>query len=146
MVELNLTHRSPPSCPATTVHAVLLGKKAAVKYLLKKGADATIGEKDGYTPMHGAGFQGAFRLRARAASLVNWCSSTRGRGSRVLSISLPPPRTSLPLRQAVPRSHATSSTPGSRIRPSLGTPTATLPCTALAGETSLGTRRPLSRW
>ena len=29
----------------------------AVKVLLGKGADTSIGEKDGYTPMHGAGFQ-----------------------------------------------------------------------------------------
>merc|ERR1711957_607581 len=28
------------------------------EYLLKHGADASIGEKDGYTPYHGAGFQG----------------------------------------------------------------------------------------
>ena len=25
---------------------------------MRKGVDVTIGEKDGYTPMHGAGFQG----------------------------------------------------------------------------------------
>ena len=31
------------------MHAVLQGKVKAVKYLLKKGADVTIGEKDGYT-------------------------------------------------------------------------------------------------
>ena len=30
----------------------------AVEALLAAGADATIGEGDGYTPMHGAGFQG----------------------------------------------------------------------------------------
>ena len=29
-----------------------------LKHLLKCGADASIPEKDGYTPMHGAGFQG----------------------------------------------------------------------------------------
>ena len=39
------------------MHAVLSGKLAAVKVLLSKGADTSIGEKDGYTPMHGAGFQ-----------------------------------------------------------------------------------------
>merc|ERR1711964_276373 len=31
---------------------------AGAEYLLKINADATIGEKDGYTPFHGAGFQG----------------------------------------------------------------------------------------
>jgi ankyrin repeat protein len=29
-----------------------------VQLLLEKGADVTIGEQDGYTPTHGAGFQG----------------------------------------------------------------------------------------
>ena len=39
------------------MNAVLSGKLRAVKVLLSKGADTSIGEKDGYTPMHGAGFQ-----------------------------------------------------------------------------------------
>merc|ERR1711879_251332 len=38
--------------------ATLAGMDKSVDYLLKKGADATIGEKDGYTPYHGSGFQG----------------------------------------------------------------------------------------
>merc|ERR1712224_926523 len=38
--------------------ATLAGAEKSVAYLLSKGADATIGEKDGYTPFHGAGFQG----------------------------------------------------------------------------------------
>ena len=38
--------------------AVLRGKARAVEFLLKQGADTTIAEKDGYTPAHGAGFQG----------------------------------------------------------------------------------------
>ena len=37
---------------------VLAGSTDAVKYLLEKGASYEIGEKDGYTPPHGAGFQG----------------------------------------------------------------------------------------
>ena len=38
----------------------------AVEALLAAGADASIGEKDGYTPMHGAGFQG----RAKVAKIL----------------------------------------------------------------------------
>jgi len=38
----------------------------AVEALLAAGADVSIGEKDGYTPMHGAGFQG----RAEVAKLL----------------------------------------------------------------------------
>ena len=37
------------------MHGVLQGMTASVKYLLKRGADTSIPEKDGYTPMHGAG-------------------------------------------------------------------------------------------
>ena len=38
--------------------ATLGGKTEAVRVLLDTGADWKIGEKDGYTPCHGAGFQG----------------------------------------------------------------------------------------
>ncbi len=48
------------------MHAVLSGRTKAVEFLLKNGADTAIGEKDGYTPMHGAGFQG----RADIAKLL----------------------------------------------------------------------------
>ena len=34
------------------------GHLDAAKALLELGADVTVPEKDGYTPMHGAGFQG----------------------------------------------------------------------------------------
>ena len=44
------------------MHAVLGGSLESVKYLLSKGADTSIGEKDGYTPMHGAGFQGRYEI------------------------------------------------------------------------------------
>lgn len=40
------------------MHAVLMGKEHAVRALLAAGADTSISEKDGYTPCHGAGFQG----------------------------------------------------------------------------------------
>ena len=38
--------------------AILRGKSAIFEYLLRENADVTIGERDGYTPAHGAGFQG----------------------------------------------------------------------------------------
>ncbi|KNC83319.1 hypothetical protein SARC_04415 [Sphaeroforma arctica JP610] len=38
--------------------ACLAGKAEVVDFLLSKGADYTIGEKDGYFPHDGAGFQG----------------------------------------------------------------------------------------
>jgi hypothetical protein len=47
--------RTAGSGQTPLMNAVLSGKGSAVKYLLKKGADVTIAEKDGYTPMHGAG-------------------------------------------------------------------------------------------
>ena len=37
--------------------SVLGGHYKLVKQLLELNADTTIPEKDGYTPMHGAGFQ-----------------------------------------------------------------------------------------
>ena len=40
------------------MNAVLSGQTEVVKALLELGADHKIPEKDGYTPMHGAGFQG----------------------------------------------------------------------------------------
>lgn len=42
-----------PDGQTPLMNAVLTGKVNAVKFLLSKGADTTIGEKDGYTPMHG---------------------------------------------------------------------------------------------
>ena len=38
--------------------AILRGKPETVKYLLGKGADVTIAEKQGYTPAHGAAYAG----------------------------------------------------------------------------------------
>ena len=42
------------------------GNPVCVKYLLDAKADTSIPEKDGYTPMHGAGFQG----RAEIAKML----------------------------------------------------------------------------
>lgn len=50
--------------------AVLHGYTTAVRFLLSEGADMTIGEKGGYTPIHGAG--------ARAPRLYH--SHTQGGG------------------------------------------------------------------
>ena len=44
------------------MRATLHGWTSLVKFLLEKGADCTIGEKDGYTPAHGAGFQGRVNI------------------------------------------------------------------------------------
>lgn len=46
-------NRVGPGQRTPLMHAVLTGKSSAVKYLLKRKADPTIGEMDGYTPMHG---------------------------------------------------------------------------------------------
>mmetsp|Transcript_55730 Transcript_55730/g.135035 ORF Transcript_55730/g.135035 Transcript_55730/m.135035 type:complete len:197 (-) Transcript_55730:83-673(-) len=40
------------------IHAVLTGKRLAVKTLVELGADTTATEKDGYNILHAAGFQG----------------------------------------------------------------------------------------
>lgn len=55
--------------------ASLRGNARAVEFLLKKGADVTIPEKDGYTPPHGAGFQGRAEilriLHAHGVDVIN---------------------------------------------------------------------------
>ena len=47
-----------PGGQTPLMFSVLRGSGRAVKALLEAGADTSIPEKDGYTPMHGAGFQG----------------------------------------------------------------------------------------
>ena len=54
--ELDAQH--PISKQTALMGAVLAGNDRIVAYLLERGADAGVPEKDGYTPMHGAGFQG----------------------------------------------------------------------------------------
>lgn len=46
-----------PGLQSPLMAAVLSGKLNAVRELLLRGADPHVPEKDGYTPMHGAGFQ-----------------------------------------------------------------------------------------
>ena len=54
-----INQRDPPSGQTPLMMAVLMGKEEVVRLLLKEPAvDASIPEKDGYTPFHGAGFQG----------------------------------------------------------------------------------------
>mmetsp|Transcript_37175 Transcript_37175/g.54470 ORF Transcript_37175/g.54470 Transcript_37175/m.54470 type:complete len:205 (+) Transcript_37175:37-651(+) len=55
-VDLNLVNARTGQ--SLLMFSVLSGKENSVRYLLEKGADTTIAEKDGYTPVHGAGFQG----------------------------------------------------------------------------------------
>lgn len=54
----NINGQSPKGKQTPLMQAVLHGKIRAVDYLLRKGADVNIAEMNGYTPMHGAGFQG----------------------------------------------------------------------------------------
>merc|ERR1712187_902519 len=58
VVTKELNSPEPGSGQTPLMASVLAGADKSVKFLLEKGADATIGEKDGYTPFHGAGFQG----------------------------------------------------------------------------------------
>jgi ankyrin repeat protein len=54
----NINAISPRGSQTPLMQSVLHGKIKMVKFALENGADVTIGERDGYTPMHGAGFQG----------------------------------------------------------------------------------------
>lgn len=54
----NINVRDAASGQTPLMGAVLRGNTNVVELLLTKGADVSIGEKDGYTPAHGAGFQG----------------------------------------------------------------------------------------
>merc|ERR1712130_157357 len=54
--DINFQHPETKQTPLLT--CVFKGKKKCVQYLLKKGADTTIPEQDGYTVMHAAAFQG----------------------------------------------------------------------------------------
>jgi len=54
----NINARSKESLQSPLMMSVLLGLERSVSFLLENNADVTIAEKDGYTPMHGAAFQG----------------------------------------------------------------------------------------
>jgi len=66
--ECNINEIIPDGSGQTLImNAVLHGKSIeVVSALLDNGADVTIGERQGYTPIHGAGFQG----RAQLAKLL----------------------------------------------------------------------------
>ena len=54
----DINERMPGSLQSPLMAACLGGHLDSAKALLELGADVTVPEKDGYTPMHGAGFQG----------------------------------------------------------------------------------------
>ena len=54
----NIDERDDQSLQTPLMMSVLMGRTKLVSFFLEKGADVTIPEKDGYTPVHGAGFQG----------------------------------------------------------------------------------------
>jgi len=58
----NINSQSAKGEQTALMQAVLHGKEISVVHLLKKGADASIPEKQGYTPMHGAAFQGRAKI------------------------------------------------------------------------------------
>ena len=54
-----INKQDPASGQTPLMMAVLMGREGVVEVLLGESAvDASIPEKDGYTPLHGAGFQG----------------------------------------------------------------------------------------
>jgi len=58
-LESFINQQDPTSGQTPLMMAVLMGKEEVVRMLLKLPVvDASIPEKDGYTPFHGAGFQG----------------------------------------------------------------------------------------
>jgi ankyrin repeat protein len=63
----NVNFQEPGSGQTPLMAAVLSGQDEVVEILLNRGASVDIGEKDGYTPAHGAGFQG----RARIMKILN---------------------------------------------------------------------------
>mmetsp|Transcript_27325 Transcript_27325/g.58710 ORF Transcript_27325/g.58710 Transcript_27325/m.58710 type:complete len:199 (-) Transcript_27325:199-795(-) len=60
----NINAISPRGQQTPLMQSVLHGKTEMVQFCLENGADVTIGERDGYTPMHGAGFQGHAEIAA----------------------------------------------------------------------------------
>ena len=51
----DLNERDSQSGQTALMYSVLNGFAQSVRYLLSAGADVTIGENSGYTPLHGAG-------------------------------------------------------------------------------------------
>ena len=54
----DINERMPGSLQSPLMAACLGGHLVAAETLLELDADVEVPEKDGYTPMHGAGFQG----------------------------------------------------------------------------------------
>jgi ankyrin repeat protein len=55
---IDINARDDSSGQTCLMASVLRGKKLTVELLLFQGADPSVAEKDGYTPPHGAAFQG----------------------------------------------------------------------------------------
>lgn len=60
----NINVQDEVNAQTALMRATLHGWSGIVTYLLDQGADVNIGEKDGYTPAHGAGFQGRAKIMA----------------------------------------------------------------------------------
>ena len=60
----DINTRSTSGSQTAIMGATLRGHKSIVEECLELGADLTIAEQDGYTPMHGAGFQGRPEIAA----------------------------------------------------------------------------------
>eukprot|EP00462_Mataza_sp_D1_P020207 CAMPEP_0175138470 /NCGR_PEP_ID=MMETSP0087-20121206/10369_1 /TAXON_ID=136419 /ORGANISM="Unknown Unknown, Strain D1" /LENGTH=194 /DNA_ID=CAMNT_0016421381 /DNA_START=18 /DNA_END=602 /DNA_ORIENTATION=+ len=58
----DLNGKHPDSGQTPVMAATLGGRLEILKYLMSQGADPSIGEMMGYTPMHGVGFQGRWEV------------------------------------------------------------------------------------
>jgi ankyrin repeat protein len=61
---IDINARDDSSGQTCLMASVLRGKKLTVELLLFQGADPSVAEKDGYTPPHGAAFQGRTNVMA----------------------------------------------------------------------------------
>jgi ankyrin repeat protein len=61
---IDINARDDASGQTCLMASVLRGKKLTVELLLFQGADPSVAEKDGYTPPHGAAFQGRTNVMA----------------------------------------------------------------------------------
>merc|ERR1712029_192061 len=75
---LDINSQSPREGQTLLMQSVLHGKEKCVEYLLKRGADVNIAEAKGYTPMHGAAFQGRANIaRCYLTMAVHYVLNTK---------------------------------------------------------------------